>query len=207
MNIDDQEIEVKFYVRDLATIEHLLKGLGAVCTAGRVLETNLRFDTAGGELAQQRKALRLRQDADTRLTFKGPPEANTEVNVRQEIEFQVSDFAAARRFLEALGYHVSIIYEKYRTTYSLHDLTIVLDEMPFGSFIEIEGPDSESIRKAAGSLFLDWQARSTSSYLALFQTLRANRTGSRELTADHLTFDELAGLEITPKDLGLRYAD
>ncbi len=181
MNIDDQEIEVKFYVRDLATIEHLLQGLGAVCTAERVLETNLRFDTADGKLAQQRKALRLRQDADARLTFKGPPEADTEVNVRQEIEFQVGDFAAARRFLEALGYHVSIIYEKYRTTYTLNDLTIVLDEMPFGSFIEIEGPDSESIRKAAGSLFLDWQARSTSSYLALFQTLRSNRSSWREL--------------------------
>jgi adenylate cyclase class 2 len=207
MNIDDQEIEVKFFVRDLATIEHLLKGLGAVCTAERVLETNLRFDTADGKLAQQRKALRLRQDADARLTFKGPPEADTEVNVRQEIEFQVSDFAAARRFLEALGYHVSVIYEKYRTTYTLNDLTIVLDEMPFGSFIEIEGPDSESIRKAAGSLFLDWQARSISSYLALFQTLRSNRSSWRELTAEHLTFDELAGLEITPKDLGLRYAD
>lgn len=203
MAANDQEIEVKFFIRDLATIEHLLQGLGARLTAERVLETNLRFDTADGLLSQQRKALRLRQDANAVMTFKGPPQDDKEVNVRQEIEFQVSDFKAARRFLEALGYHVSVIYEKYRTTYMLDNLTIVLDEMPFGAFIEIEGPDSDSIREIAGSLFLDWQARIVMSYLALFQKLRS----ARRLAVENLTFDEFAGLDITPQDLDLHYAD
>lgn len=203
MSTADTEIEVKFFVRDLTTIEHILQGLGARCTAERVLEINLRFDTSDGALSRQSKALRLRKDANSVMTFKGPPQGDSEVNIRQEIEFQVSDFEAARRFLEALGYHISIIYEKFRTTYTLNNLTIVLDEMPFGAFIEIEGPDSESIHQAASSLFLDWQARSVSSYLALFQKLRS----TRELAADHLTFEELEGLEITPQDLGLRYAD
>jgi adenylate cyclase class 2 len=79
---------------------------------------------------------------------------------------------------------------------------VTLDEMPFGSFIEIEGPDAETIRAAAGSLHLDWEARSASSYLALFSLARA----ARGLTARNLTFDELRGVSVAPEDFGLRYA-
>ena len=203
MHAGDQEIEVKFYVRDLAAVERRLQALGARCTAERVRETNLRFDTADGTLTRDRQVLRLRQDAHAVMTFKGPQQPGEDVSVRQEIEFQVSDFAAARRLLEALGFQVSVIYEKFRATYVLGDLTIVLDEMPFGSFLEIEGPSSSSIEAAARELRLDWQARSTASYLALFHGL-CQRRG---LAARHLTFDELSGVDVSPADLALRYAD
>jgi adenylate cyclase class 2 len=203
MNITDQEIEVKFCVRDLLTIERRLQRLGAQVTAPRVREVNLRFDTADGLLTREHKVLRLRQDAGAVMTFKGPQQAGADVSVRQEIEFSVSDYEAARRLLEALGYQVSIVYEKYRTTYTLEDLTIVLDEMPFGNFIEIEGPESASIQRAAALLSLDWQARTAISYLALFQHLKT----ARGLEAQHLTFDALSGVQPVPADLGLRYAD
>ena len=35
----------------------------------------------------------------------------------QELEFTVGDFDMARAFLQALGYQVSMIYEKYRAGY------------------------------------------------------------------------------------------
>lgn len=203
MNINDQEIEVKFMVRDLAAVENRLRDLDARCTAPRVRETNLRFDNADGALTRERKVLRLRQDAGSVMTFKGPQQPGEAVSVRQEIEFQVSDFEAARRLLEALGYQVSVMYEKYRTTYSLDNLTIVLDEMPFGTFVEIEGPDGSAIQQAAENLKLNWHARSTASYLGLFQQVRAER----RLAAQHLTFAELYGLRIAPEELGLDYAD
>lgn len=41
--------------------------------------------------------------------------------------------------LQELGYVVSEVYEKYRTTYKLNVLQITLDEMPYGMFVEIEG--------------------------------------------------------------------
>ena len=198
----DQEIEVKFLVRDLKVIEERLIALGASRSAERVRETNLRFDTPEGELTRRHQVLRLRQDAGAVMTFKGPAQAGESVSVRQEIEFEVSDFGAAQRLLEALGYVVSVIYEKYRTTYSLGALEVVLDEMPFGSFLEIEGPDSASIQRLAEDLRLDWPARSSASYLALFNQLRA----ARSLSAQNLTFAELAGVNAAPEDLGLRYA-
>lgn len=202
MSKSEQEIEAKFLVRDLSAVAQRLEALGAQVTFPRVYEVNLRFDTPDGSLTSARQVLRLRQDAAAFLTFKGPQRPGESVSSRQEIEFQVSDFTAARHLLEALGYQVAVIYEKYRTTYQYGDLVVVLDEMPFGSFIEIEGPGADSIHAAAASLNLDWEARSSASYLALFNQLCA----ARGLSAQNLTFDELRGVTAAPEDFGLRYA-
>ena len=58
--------------------------------------------------------LRLRRDSSVRLTYKGPGKTIDGVHLRKEIEFAASDFDAAQAFLEALGYQVQMIYEKYR---------------------------------------------------------------------------------------------
>lgn len=203
MSKGEREIEVKFLVRDLAAVAKRLKGLGARLSTPRVQETNLRFDTPGGDLQRKRHVLRLRQDVASVLTFKGPAAAGEAVSSRQEIEFQVSDFQAARHFLEALGYRVAIIYEKYRTTYDYKDCMVTLDEMPYGPFMEIEGPDEATIRTVAAELGLDWEARSTLSYLALFDRLHQ----TIHLRALNLTFAELEGVTVNPQDMGLRYAD
>lgn len=198
----EQEIEVKFYVRDLSSVARRLQSAGARLTDPRILETNLRFDTADNELTRTSRVLRLRQDTQAIMTYKGPGKMGESVSIRQEIEFKVSDFQAARHFLEALGYRVAIIYEKYRTTYDLDGLMVTLDEMPYGNFIEIEGPDAGSIQAAAEKLGLDWEARSVLSYLAIFNQLRQ----SRGLSVQNLTFDELKGVNASPQDLNLRYA-
>lgn len=213
MASDEQEIEVKFMVRSLPEVKNRLLELGAVLETARVHETNLRFDTRSGELSRARKALRLRKDNVSRLTFKGPQQAGETASIRQEIEFEVSDFFAARRFLEALGYSVSVIYEKYRTTYRLSDVLVTLDEMPYGSFVEIEGAAAQEgetqagmvvrLMSAASDLGLNWDARSSDSYLALFEKLRQ----ARRLTIHDLTFGDMQGIAVQPADLGLRFAD
>ena len=55
-------------------------------------------------------------------------------------KFEVSSFDNAKALLEALGYRVSVMYEKYRTTYDWGGCEVTLDEMPYGDFAEIEGP-------------------------------------------------------------------
>jgi adenylate cyclase class 2 len=202
MSDSEKEIEAKFFVRDLAVFEQRLQEMGAKLTAERVFERNLRFDNREGDLNRERQALRLRQDANAVMTFKGPSREGASVSERLEIEFQVSDFNAARRLLEALGYEVAVIYEKYRTTYSFGELEVVLDELPFGRFIEIEGPSPSSIRRLANALGLRWEVRSSASYLALFYQVRA----ARGLAARNLTFEEFEGIVAAPKDLALDYA-
>lgn len=203
MNQSDREIEVKFYLTNPAALSARLLAAGAQISQPRVFEINLRFDTTDGSLTRAQRVLRLRQDNRARMTYKGAAAAGESVIMRQEIEFEVGDFAAARRLLEALGYQVSVSYEKWRTTYRLGGLEIVIDEMAFGNFCEIEGPDADSIRQAAVSLGLDWEARVTASYLALFDHLKV----ARQLDIDHLTFEGLAGLVVSPGDLGVRPAD
>ncbi len=203
MSKTEQEIEVKFPIRDLPALAGRLDALGARLVVPRVHETNLRYDTPNRALTAARQVLRLRQDNHAVMTFKGPAAPGGEVSDRQEIEFQVSDFTAAQHLLEALGYEVSVMYEKYRTTYALAELVITLDEMPFGCFAEIEGPDAASIQTAAAALRLDWNARSTASYLGLFNTLRTERG----LPAQNLSFAEFEGVLVRVEELGLRYAD
>ena len=153
----EQEIETKFYLSNLPALEKKLQKAGARLAKERVFESNLRFDTAAGDLARQRQVLRLRQDSRVRMTYKGPAEIGADAAVRREIEFELSDFEAGQHFLEALGYQVNFVYEKYRTTYTLEDVEIVLDEMPFGNFCEIEGPDPQTLQKFALLFGLDWK--------------------------------------------------
>src|SRR3990172_1232689 len=134
------ELEIKLYLNDLPAFRQRLEALGAKLVQLRVHEVNLRFDTPEGSLTRSLQVLRLRQDTAARLTYKGPGEDTGGVRARRELEFTVSDFEAARALLEALGYQVSLMYEKYRTTYDLDGVYVTLDEMPYGDFAEIEGP-------------------------------------------------------------------
>ena len=180
------ETEIKLHVRDLGMLAHRLQTLGATLAVSRTHELNLSFDTPAGTLSAQTRVLRLRQDARSKLTYKGPTESQDGVAQREEIEFTVSDFDAAKRFIEALGYQLAATYEKYRTTYQLDDFHIMLDEMPYGDFIEIEGDDVSTIRALAEKLSLNVDAAVKMSYLQIFDRLRS----AGKLRVRNLTFDE-----------------
>lgn len=198
-----EELEVKFYLTQPGLVEKRLKALQAELAHPRVHEINLRFDTPEGTLTREKKVLRLRQDQNAVITFKGPSKPGEEVSIRAEYEINVSSFDMARRILEALGYVVAVNYEKYRTDYSYKGTKISMDEMPFGRFMEIEGENVDAIKEVAGQLGLDWDARCTESYLQLFTRI----CDLRGLPAKNLTFAELAGQTFAAADFGLRAAD
>lgn len=198
-----QELELKYYVVDLAKIEQQLKALGAVCIEPRVKEINLRFDTADYSLTRAGNALRLRFDTQARLTFKGPSEFQEGVRLRQEIEFVADNFQAARDFLIALGYQISVIYEKIRTVYAIGDVHVFLDELPYGDFVEIEGPDAAQIQEVNDQLGLQWETKIAESYTVLFERLREKLN----LTFRDLVFEEFRDLQLSAADLGVQPAD
>lgn len=199
----DHEIEVKFPVANLALVEARLQSLEAQLTQARVQETNLRLDTSDQSLTRTLQVLRLRQDSQARVTYKGPGITRDGVRIRQEFEFAVSDFEAARNLFDALGYSVSMMYEKYRAMYDLDDVHVTLDEMPYGSFVEIEGPQPASIQAAAARLGLNWERRVLDSYTALFDQLRA----ALGFTFRDLSFANFAGMQSALATLGIQPAD
>lgn len=201
--MNNQEIEVKFYVKDLKRLEARLLELGAALIQPRVHESNVRFDLPDGSLRAGNRVLRLRRADDVRLTYKGQGESVNGVLTRDEIEFTVGDFDKARLFLEALGYAQIAVYEKFRATYELGDTHIMLDELPYGDFVEIEGPGVDSIQLTAIRLGLDMDAAVDAGYLSLYKRFAA----TRQLDPAQLTFAALTDFTPSPEMLGVRPAD
>ncbi len=197
------EVEVKFWLDDLAAFRAQLINAGIHPHYPRTYEHNIRFDNAWDGLARRGQLLRLRQDTRARLTFKSiPPQpAAAEAKVREEIEVEVGDFDQTRAILERIGFLPRQVYEKYRETFvsgsAEHgSVEIVLDEMPFGNFVELEGEES-AIKALAGQLGLNWEKRILENYLTLMLRLKMQHN----LTFDDVTFQNFAGLNISAADL------
>jgi adenylate cyclase class 2 len=203
MTINNQEIESKFYVRDLAAIEERIKSFGAVCSVPRGFEYNLRFDNPGHTLQRQHKVLRLRKFDDVRLTFKDAGERIDGALSRTEIELVVDNFDSAQKFLEFLGYHVAAVYEKYRAMYTLGSAMITLDELPYGKFVEIEAENPQQIKELALQFGLNPQAAIPLSYQGLFERVKADKN----LSARNLAFWEFEKIQLSAADLGVTPAD
>ena len=203
MSDNGQETEAKFYVQDLERIQARLQDMEARPLQGRVLEKNIRFDLPDASLRAGRRVLRLRYDTKARLTYKGGNQNAKGVLSREEIEFVVEGFDKAKKFLEALGYQQVFYYEKYRTTYELDKILVMLDELPYGNFVEIEGEREETIHALSEKLDLNWDAAIERSYSALFEDLQK----SLDLSFRDLSFENFAHIKVDPTHLGVHTAD
>lgn len=195
---DNLEIEVKFLVSDMKNMRRRLIEAGAQQAKPRIHERNVRFDDGQQGLLRKGQLLRLRQDDGARLTFKGMAQnaAQSEAKVREELEITVDDFKTAAAILRRLGYQPLQVYEKYRETFTLDSVEVVLDELPFGDFVELEG-DEAQIRAAAQRLSLPWEQRILDNYLLLMERARAYY----DLPFRDLTFENFAGRHYSIADV------
>lgn len=157
----------------------------------RLYERNVRYENADKSLSGQDIVLRLRQDDRVRLTYKAPLAERRVDSITEkfEAEVTVSDFDTMDVILGRLGYTPYLIYEKYRTTYRYDELEIVLDELPYGNFIEIEG-DSERIGEMRARLGLGDAPAFTDSYVDLLAHVRR----ALGIISTDLTFENFSGV-------------
>lgn len=191
---DYVETEIKLYVHDLNEVAARLTAAGATLTAPRVYERNVRYENAARSLTPSGIVLRLRADTRSRLTYKeehGQPIEGDVAYSRFEAEVEVSDFDAMHTILVHLGFQPYMTYEKYRTTYTLDGGEIVLDEMPYGTFVEIEG-QPEVIADLLTRLDLETAPRFRESYTALFDRVRRRL----RLAFADLTFANFEGVDV-----------
>lgn len=191
-----EEVEIKLHVRSLDAVRQRLEAIGANLKKPRVYERNVRYDDDRRTLSRQNRVLRLRQDERVRLTYKdesGTDSGNNSNDARSrfEAEVEVSDFEAMETIIDRLGFHPYMVYEKYRTTYELDDAEIVLDEMPFGQFVEIEG-EAETIKSIRQRLGLDDATAYSVGYTALFDRVREHLG----LGFTDLTFRNFEGIDV-----------
>lgn len=118
-----------------------LKEIGAKYI-GEDFEENLIF--GGGILSDQNAILRIRKtQSRTILTYKKRIQNDLAVKQQIEHETEVADFEAMEKIVESLGLMKNLVYEKRRKTWKFKNAEIVLDELPFGFFMEIEGSITE----------------------------------------------------------------
>jgi adenylate cyclase class 2 len=169
--MEQLETEVKFYLSDIQSTRQRILDLGAR-SCGRFFESNVRFEDAEKTLKQKKSLLRLRRDQKVTLTFKQvPPIINTQFKVMKELEVEVSDFDTTHHILQALGFHHAQIYEKWRETLVLNQTHFCLDSLPFGQFLEIEGPEKD-IQNYGVKLDFPWDQRILLNYLQIFEILQ-----------------------------------
>jgi len=165
------EIEAKLKVNSHEQVERRLTELGAEFI-GELRQTDYHFDDAKGTLKKGDKALRIRRQvaADRTqllMTYKGPKEKSN-FKKRREIEVEISDASSMEKLLAALGYRKVIAVEKTRRLWRLGECEVALDSLPLlGDFVEIEGPDDETINSVRKSLGLSGLPHIPKSYAAL----------------------------------------
>lgn len=99
----------------------------------------------GGDVLDEKSAiLRIRKTQDkTLLTFKQRVENAFDVKQQIEHESEFADLEGLRKILDSLGFKPRLVYEKRRKTWKFRSVEIVVDELPFGLYMEIEGSVTE----------------------------------------------------------------
>ncbi|MBN2085320.1 MAG: class IV adenylate cyclase [Anaerolineales bacterium] len=188
------EQEVKFLLEDTAELRRRLAILGARPYQPRMHEANIRFDTADGTLTRARKVLRLRKAGPVILTYKepeaaAPAESPAPARRSLETEIVVDNLEKTAHLLQSLGFRPIVRYEKYREVFQWKSVLLMFDQLPFGDFLELEGPDLTDLRHTAGQLGLDWSQALQTSYMGIFLLLKK----TYHLTSLEATFTTFTG--------------
>ena len=133
------EIEKKYRLTEKlrGEVEESLEEFGAEFL-GEDFEENTLF--SNDDLFRRNAIVRIRRKGDRAvLTFKQRISATSDAKQQIEHESDVSDADAVRSIIESVGLRPATVYEKRRKTYKFRDVEVVLDELPFGQFMEIEG--------------------------------------------------------------------
>ena len=133
------EIEKKYRLgaEQIAEVLESLSEIGAQYV-GEDFEENILYSNE--DLLQKQAVLRLRRIGErTILTYKQKVRSDFNAKHHLEHETEVSDFDEISEIFENLGFRRSLVYEKRRRTWKFRQVEIVLDELPFGNFMEIEG--------------------------------------------------------------------
>jgi adenylate cyclase class 2 len=165
------ETEVKFCLQTPEELRKAILAAGAE-SIGKVFEINIRLDDKNNSLSKKKSLLRLRRDMKTTLTFKSLPETrDNSFKIFNEIEVEVNDFYKAKSILESLGFFEVQRYEKWRETFLFGKAKLLIDNLPYGDFLEIEG-EKEDIISIASLIDMNWERRIILNYLEIFAIIK-----------------------------------
>lgn len=158
------------------------------------LQKTIRRDTE--DLKYERSGIFLRtreEDKEKVVTLKKKVKIDSGIFEREEYETNVGDVTILNEIFEKLGLTKSWIMEKFRVQGTYNGLTLCLDEVCFGIFLEIEGEESEIVG-VLKDLSLDFNEKITVSYWELWEVYK-KENGLDDSLRDILFGDEEIALQ------------
>ena len=157
------EIEKKYRLTQKQR-EEIVVRLSEIGATHQGIDFEVNTLYAGDTIDTERAVLRLRRVGEKGiLTFKERLPGDSPIKHQLEDETSVGDPEAMDAILESLGFNPSMVYEKRRERWMLGKTEIVLDELPFGLFMEIEGQES-AIREIEKKLAIKRLKTETETY-------------------------------------------
>ena len=143
----------------------------------RAREFELNSLYSNPKLRAEDALIRLRvTDSYSTLTYKRSIKSESRFKEHLEYESRVGEPEEVSSMLEALDLALVLEYEKYRTTFLLNECEIVLDELPFGLYVEIEGAKAK-ISESEIQLSLREEEAEAKSYPRIVSENRADNDG------------------------------
>ena len=150
----DTEIEAKFTQINIDDTRTKLSALGAICEQPMREMKRVTIDTP--EMKAKNAFVRIRDQGD-KITVTYKQFDSLSLHGAQEIEIEVNDFDKTVKLFAAVDRPHFSSQESRRETWQLGEVEIVIDEWPWlDPYLEIEGPNEQSVKQAASDLKLDW---------------------------------------------------
>jgi adenylate cyclase class 2 len=135
------EIEKKYRLTQKQR-EKVLSRLPEIGATRERLDFEINTLYTGDSIDSDHSVLRLRRIGDSGvLTFKERLPSDSAIKHQLEDETTVGDPDAMDAILESLGFNPTLVYEKRRERWLIGATEVVIDELPFGLFMEIEGEE------------------------------------------------------------------
>jgi adenylate cyclase, class 2 len=180
------ETELKFPVTDFGPVLEKLGRVNGEHTRW-YFEQNIVLDDEKGSLKKKDVLLRLRTGLENKLTLKLPVEQGRDelAKKRREYETSLDNIQDMKSIFGLLEFQPWLRYEKFRQVWKLDKVKICLDILPFGRFVEIEGPE-EGIIETALNLGLDPLTATAKTY----HQLNREMAGQGAAASDDFVFDD-----------------
>ncbi len=150
------EIEAKFPDINVSELHAKLKTVGAVLEHPEISMRRKNFDYADRRLEKAGGWVRVR-DEGNKVTMSYKQLNDRTLHGTQEVNLVVDSFEEACHFLTIIGLEQKAYQETKREKWLFQDVEVTIDTWPWiPSFVELEGPSEELVKKVASDLGFDW---------------------------------------------------
>lgn len=141
---------------DFAVLRKKLEEAGAKLIHKELLMRRKNFDYPDGRLEKIGGWIRVRDEGKI-ITLAYKQVFNLKIDGTKEISLEVENFDVISDFLLAIGLVNKSYQETKRERWELDGVEVTIDTWPWiPTFVELEGPSEEDLKKAAERLNLDW---------------------------------------------------